>query len=340
MPVVVFRGIEGWCDRLQVLAHCIGYCLKFNTALCVDWDDMVWGAGEFDFNSCFELVGIRTMTKTQVLKLVASGRMDVRPSCWDLRKMAVHIHGETHGDAYIGEFMKFEIEKVEGDVLVTNGRGERQWDVRLLCEHLRFKPAVVEGIKKRLADFDPNSVVIHLRGTDRPDKGDYTEKAVEAVKATGIPHSQVYVVTDQRDLWERFHAGIPEARLTNPESNILRIAPTNANGTHQIHPAVLKSLGVTKWDMMLDLMADWVALVSAQTAIGRSESTYFSMARSIHAAKWSKLMVQETPQGEQGWFPPSKTSPTYNETLLLPCREQTEIQRGTGLTVPDPQDVC
>jgi hypothetical protein len=297
----------------------------------VDWDDMVWGAGEFDFNSCFELEGIKVMNKTQVLKLVAAG-VDVRPSCWDLRKMAVHIHSETHGDAYIGEFMKFELEKVEGQVLVTNGRGERQWDVRLLSKHLRFKPAVVEGIRRRLANFDPNSVVVHLRGTDRPDKGDYTEKALEAVKKLGIPHSQVYVVSDQRDLWERFHAGIPEARLSNPESNILRIPPTSERGTHQIHPTDLKRMGVTKWDMMLDLLADWVALVSAQTAIGRSESTYFSMARSLHATEWSKLF--------RGWVPPSKTSPNYNETLLLPCWEQTEIQRGVGLALPEPQDVC
>ena len=49
MPVVVFKGIEGWCDRLQVLAHCFAYCRKFNTALCVDWDDAIWcGMREFE----------------------------------------------------------------------------------------------------------------------------------------------------------------------------------------------------------------------------------------------------------------------------------------------------
>lgn len=331
MPVLVFRGYEGWCDRLQVLAHCFEYCSRFNTTLCVDWHDMVWGAMEFDFYDCFEVVGIPTMTKTQVLKLVATGRMDVRPSCWDFVKLADHLRTETYGDAYIGDFMSTEkMEKCPGDVLVTNGRGPRMWDVKKVAKHLRFKPAVLEGIKERLKDFDPNSVVVHLRGTDRPDAtGNYTEKAVEAVKKTGIHPNQVFVVTDQRDLWERFHAGFPGARLVNPDSNILKLPPTNAKGTHQQEPKDLKALGVKKWDMMLDLLADWVALVSAATAVGRSESTYFSMARSIHAIAdegWTEMFL--------GWKPSSKTLQECNETLLLSHREQTEIQQGTGESVP------
>ena len=326
MPVVVFRGIEGWCDRLQVLAHCIQYCLRFNAVLCVDWHDMVWGGGEFDFNSCFTLEGVKTMNRLQMLKLVATGRMDVRPSCWDLGKMMRHLDAETWKDEYIGEFMKFELVKCPGDILVTNGRGERQWDCRLLCKHLRFQPAVVEGIKERLKDYDPNSLVVHLRGTDRPDaEGNYTEKAIEAAKKTGIHPNQVFVVTDQKELWERFRAGFPGARLVNPASNILRL-PTSKNGTHQFHILELKKLGVKKWDMMLDLLADWVALVSASTAMGRSESTYFSMARSLHELSWEEMLG--------GWKPHSKTLAQYNETLLLSHREQTKIQQGTGEHVP------
>jgi hypothetical protein len=295
----------------------------------VDWNDVVWGGGEFDFYSCFEVEGIKTMTKRQVLNLVATGRMDVRPSCWDLKKMVCQINAITHGDAYIGEFAKFDLVQCPGDVLVTNGRGERQWDCKVLCRHLRFRPEVVKGIQERLKDFDPNSIVVHLRGTDRPDAvGNYTEKAVEAVKKTGIHPNQVFVVTDQRDLWERFVAGFPGARLVNPASNILRVPPTKERGTHQINPADLKTLGVKKWDMMLDLLADWVALVSTSTAVGRSESTYFSMARSIHdTEEWSQMLG--------GWSPFSKTLAEYNETLLLSCREQTEIQQGVAEHVPE-----
>lgn len=298
---------------------------------------MVWGAMEFDFYDCFEVVGIKTMTKPQVLKLVATGRMDVRPSCWDFKKIADHLRTETYKDEYIGEFMTTdEMKKCPGDVLVTNGKGPRMWDVRLLAKHLRFKPAVVKGIQERLKDFDPNSIVVHLRGTDRPDaEGNYTEKAIEAVKKTGIHPNQVFVVTDQRELWERFSAGFPGARLANPNSNILKLASTNKRGSHQQEPSDLKKWGVKKWDMMVDLLADWTALVSCATAVGRSESTYFSMARSIHHIQddgWKEMFG--------GWSPFSKTLQEHNETLLLSHREQTEIQQSTGEHVPTAQSVC
>jgi lipoprotein signal peptidase len=47
--IVLFKGWEGWCDRLQVLTHLINYCLKYDAKLCVDWEDMVWGGDEFVF---------------------------------------------------------------------------------------------------------------------------------------------------------------------------------------------------------------------------------------------------------------------------------------------------
>lgn len=306
MPVLVFRGLEGWCDRLQVLSHCFLYCKKFNASLCVDWSDGVWGGGEFDFHDCFELEGIKTMSKAQVLKLAATGRMDIRPKCWDFMKMATHLNNVTYADEYIGEFMKHDIVKCPGDVLVTNGRGDRTWDLKNITEHLRFKPAVLEGVKERLKDYDPNSVVVHLRGTDRPDsKGNYMEKSIEALK--DCPYL-IYVVTDQRDLWEKFHEAIPQSKLVNPNSNILKMPPTHECGTHQTDPAKLRKLGIKKWDMMLDLMADWVALVTAAKGCGRDESTYFSMARRINALgedKWSQMFG--------GWVPFSKSIAEYND---------------------------
>lgn len=327
MPVVVFRGLEGWCDRLQVLCHCFTYCSKFNSALCVDWDDGVWGAGELDFYTCFDVIGLKTMTKQQVLKLVSSGRMDIRPKCWTPQQMAVHLHNATYDDAHIGEFMKFEIQKCEGDVLVTNGKGDRTWDLRTLPLHLRFKPKVMEGIKNALKDFDPNSVVVHLRGTDRPDaKGGYLEKSVEALKDS--PY-QIFVVTDQRDLWEQFHKAIPKSKLVNPNSNILKMPPTNERGTHQTEPSLLRKMGIRKWDMMVDLLADWVALVSARMACGRSESTYFAMARGFNALgeeEWSKVFG--------GWVPFSKSLQEYNEAILLSGGREAETEQVVVEVVP------
>jgi len=305
MPVVVFKGLEGWCDRIQVLAHCFEYCSLFNAFLCVDWTDNVWGGGEFDFHDCFEIVDLKQMSKAQVLRLVAGRKMDIRPPCWTPERIALSTH-YSYSEDFVGEFMKFEIVKCPGDVLVTNGKGDRYWDLRRITKHLRFKPAVMEGIKERLKDFDPNCVIVHLRGTDRPDsKGNYMEKSIEVLKDCS---HLVYVVTDQRDLWEKFHEGVPHSRLVNPNSNILKLEPTNARGTHQMSSEQLKELGIKKWDMMLDLLADWVALVTARKGCGREESTYFQMSRGINRLgeeEWSKMFG--------GWVPFSKTIAEYND---------------------------
>ena len=332
MPVIMFRAFEGWCDRLQVLAHCITYCKEFNTALCVDWDDYIWGGNrEFDFNDCFEIVGIRTMSKTKVCQMAHTGKFKIRPPCWDAMKMWNALTTEIYETEYIGEFMNAEIKKVEGDILVTNGKGDRRYDTRELVEHLRFQPEVIKGIQKRLKDFDPNSVVVHLRGTDRPDeKGDWTEKCIEATKTITY---KIFVVTDQLELWERFHKEVPHSQLVNPNSSVLRISTPDKRGTHQLIPPELKELGITKWEYMLDVLADWVALVFARQGCGRSESTYFDMARRLNQNKNKENILR-------GWEPHSKSIQEYNEALLLSHREQTEIQQGVSVVVPTAQDVC
>lgn len=334
MPVLVFRAIEGWCDRLQVLSHCFTYCVKYNTALCVDWSDYVWGGNyEFNFYDCFDVLGIKTVRKDWVMRLAKTGNMKFSPPCWDSEKMWAPYRDEFFQKQYEGEFMCENPPKVEGDILVTNGNGIRTWDIHAILRHLRFKPRLLNDIKKRLKDFDPNSVVVHLRGTDRPDgKGDWTDKCIEAVK--DLPY-QIYVITDQRDLWEKFHARVPQSKLVNPNSCILKMPPTDKHGTHQTIPPEMDKLGIKKWDYMVDLLTDWVALVTAQQACGRSESTYFLMARAINKrgmGEWMKLFG--------GWKPYSKSSQEYNETLLLSNRKQEEIQQSTGVAVSSTQDLC
>ena len=161
---------------------------------------------------------------------------------------------------------------------MTNGKGDRYFDAKVIVKHLRFKRDIVKELAKRLDQFDPNSCVVHLRGTDRPDgKGDWTQKCIEATKDLTY---QVFVVTDQRDLWERYKEAVPHAKLVNPNSCILRIPPSNERGTHQIIPPELKKLNITKRDYVLDVLTDWVALATARQACGRTESTYFEMALS------------------------------------------------------------
>jgi hypothetical protein len=332
MPVVVFRAIEGWCDRLQVLSHFFQYCVEFNTALCVDWSDYIWaGNREFDFYDCFYVEGIKTVKKDWVCVLTKNSKLKITPPCWDAHKIWDPLTPETGSEEY--ECLPEKYGKIEGDVIVSNGRGHRRWSGPAIANHLRFKPKLLNAIQERLKDFDPNSCVVHLRGTDRPDsKGNYMEKSIEKLKDTTY---QVYVVTDQWDLWEKFKQGVPHAKLVNPDTVIMKITPPENMGSHQLTPPELKALGITKWQYMVDLLTDWVALVTAKQGCGRFESTFFFMARLMNKQgedQWSKMFG--------GWKPHSKSLQQYNETLLLSHREQAEIQQGTCVSVPTAQDIC
>ena len=333
MPVIVTRAFEGWCDRLQVLSHCFQYCVEFNTALCVDWSDYIWaGNREFDFHDCFEVVGgIKVVKKDWVCVLTKHGKLKITPPCWDAQKIWDPLTTETYSKDY--ECLTEKYEKIEGDVLVSNGKGNRKWDGRAIAKHLRFKPKLLNAIKERLKDFDPNSCVVHLRGTDRPDsEGNYMERAINEVKDKTY---QIYVITDQWDLWEKFRQGVPHAKLVNPDTVIMKITPPEKMGSHQLTPPELKKLGITKWQYMVDLLTDWVALVTAKQACGRYESTFFLMARvmnKIGEEEWTKMFG--------GWKPHSKSLQQYNETLLLSHREQAEIQQSAGQFIPSAQDVC
>ena len=328
MPVVVFKGIEGWCDRLQVLAHCFAYCRKFNTALCVDWDDAIWcGMREFDFYDSFEVVGIKTIKKEQVCRMIhaSKSRIKIVPPCWTLEEL-VRFPPNTMDKDHEGPLMRFEVnEKIDGDVIVTNGRGERRWDVTDLATHLRVRPKMREAIKTILKDFNPYGTTLHLRGTDRPDKG-FVENAVRYLKSK-TELRILNVITDSKELWDHIKKELPHAKLVNPNAKLLNLPPS-VHGTHQTDPRELKRLGITKWDMLVDLLADWFALCFSKGGIGREESTYFSMARSLH------LLGEDKVEAILGWKPDGIIIAPNNEAAVLSERVQEKAGQDAGTLVP------
>ena len=277
MPVLVFKGIQGLADRLQMLSHCIRYCKENNTNLCVDWEDHVWGGLEFDFYRIFSIEGVKTMRKYKVKEILDKKHPNIQPPCWTPLKIIHHISKEEMNPIFQGTFQN-SFDRVPGDVLVTNGEGLRTYDCRVLIEHLRFKPEIVEILKQRLQHFQRNSLIIHLRGTDRHISEADLEKAVETFN---VSHLKKYVVTDEKELWDKFKAKVPDAELVNPNPALFRL-PSSPHGTHQHFPKLLKENGITKWEMVLDLLTDFTALILADKAGGRAESTFFYMARGIH----------------------------------------------------------
>jgi hypothetical protein len=230
--------------------------------------------------------------------------------------------------------MKFgEVPRVDADVIITNGDGERTYDVEAFVKHVRLRPWVLEGIKSILSDFDPNSIVIHLRGTDRPEEK-YIGSAINVLKDEHrLP---IYAITDDRKLWEEFKAGVPQARLLNPNSTSLRIKVNEKMGIHFAKPSELKAQGITKKQLLIELLADWFALTLAQSGFGREVSTYFQMARRLHGV--GNDVISENLLG--GWMPTRKNIETNNEANLLPCGKQAEASESIDSIVSSAPSLC
>jgi hypothetical protein len=296
---------------------------------------MVWGGGEFGFDEVMELVGVDTATKHEALRAMVQQGAKVHPPHWTFEDVYFRMPGRrahlvglnSVAKSYIPSIMTHnEPPVVNADVIVTNGDGDRLYDLSEFTTHVRFRPWVVEGIKTILADFDPHSFVVHLRGTDRPDEG-YVTNAIRILKEEfRLP---IYVVTDELRLWEEFKAGVPHAKLVNPNSSSLRIKLPSKRGLHFALPSELKEQGITKKELLIEFLADWFALVFAHTAVGREKSTYFMMARALHGAENA---VASDVLG--GWKPQTKSCPDGNEAPVLSHREQEETGGAVAEFVP------
>jgi hypothetical protein len=269
MPVILFKAIEGFGDRLQVLCHCLRYCEKYDTKLCVDWTDPVWGYYGFDF--IFQIIGIRTIPKGDVVSFALSGA-EIRPPAWTVADIEAPTSKKVLGNTYIGEFMNLKENKCPGDILATNGRGKRIWDTGILAKYLRLRPNISKKIFEILPDLS-QTTVFHLRGTDRRSE-EFMKEAIKIAYETPRP---IMVVTDSKALLDEFVSKIPGAKLVNPNAQLIEL-PDAANGTHQTARKTLKKLQLSKWEMTIDLLADFFAIALAKNSFGMKESTFYEMA--------------------------------------------------------------
>jgi hypothetical protein len=334
MPVVVMKATEGFADRLQSLSHCIEYCKTHDAYLCVDWSDIIWGNGEFNFQDVFELRGLKTMTKEQVCILARQPGIKINPPAWTPELIWMPSNRSIFKEELVGDFMTKSnpIPKCEGDILVTNGNGDRGWWTRNIAEHVVLRPHVSEQVRALLTGFNPNSCVVHLRGTDRPDET-FTDHAITTISQ--FPEEcPVYVVTDMPSMWYKFKTGVPRSELVN-KGDLFKLPETSKYGTHHILPTQIKEYGVNKWTLMIELLADFVALWSAQWAVGKTQSHYFRMAREM-----AKLPSSGLSRFLGGWTPWEKVVVINNETFLLSNRVKEETSEAVGAFVPCPRNLC
>ena len=91
----------------------------------------------------------------------------------------------------------------------------------------------------------------------------------------------VYHISDSVELMNEWTKKVPHSQLCNPNCSILQITDTAKKATHLMDSSELKSYGISKYDLIIDSLADFVALTFATSAVGQTKSVYFEVARKL-----------------------------------------------------------
>ena len=270
--IVYMKAYEGFSDRLQVLSHLLHYCLTYNAAICVDWRDENWGQGKRDFDDYFDIVGVPLIKWQDVPE-----SNSIIPACWTMEDLRNPMNKSLLGDKYIGPIMSDQLKKIEGDIIVTNGRGFRKYYCNTIVQNIRFKPDIVTIMKERLSNFYLPCTVVHLRGTDR-----YNETEIHTLFEKYnklLPHSKirVYIVSDSKKMVDAWTRQFPKAELVNKNSCVLKLPAELKSGSHQLSGEILEFYGIDKYTLIVETLTDFMALCYATNVIGDMKSAFYTM---------------------------------------------------------------
>ena len=276
--IVVMKSGVGFVDRLQALSHIIEYCIINKAVLCVDWRDYSWGQGQWDFHDFFEILGIYTIPLDIVTRIVNA---KIVPVCWTNELIKKPLQKHINTVEYSGPIMQEGYKKIEGDIIVTNCKGYRYYHTRNILTNIRFKKNISDLIQQRLLNYYLPATVVHLRGTDRftPDVIDILVKEYNLLDEESKKH--VYHISDSVELMNEWTKKVPYSQLCNSNCSILRITDTSKKATHLMNSSELDSFGIRKYELIIDSLADFVALAFATSAVGQTKSVFFEVARKL-----------------------------------------------------------
>ena len=246
MKFIISKGFEGFCDRLQCLSDCLTVSLKYNRTLIVDWNDRIWKEGFYRY-FWFEDI-----------PEPAAVEGEIWPRWW---KDAL---AKPAGDWIykLRDELTFDIERADpyAGVWVHPGIGIRTYNFGILARHWRLTDDCKEHVLEHLKGV-PDLPVVHLRGTDREFKEERFEELVGLVPKAAV-------VSDDEGLVQRWMQRCPESVV------VTKRFVSNKIGGHRVNEWELPD-GLTKHQMNLDLIADFMTLACAKEAHALNEESLF-----------------------------------------------------------------
>ncbi len=290
--IVVMKGNCGFGDRLQVLSQCITYCLALNARIAVDWRDKMWGQGDLDFSTYFDIIGIPVVTIEEVAKLMEEGAV-ANPSAWTPELMRATPEKTRDIKYNLDEKdLKTETERIKGDILVFNTQGFRKFSNSNIINNIRMKPDIIELVKTKISKMELPCCTVHLRGTDRLNEKNtetIAKNNIEAIYQKLPRHCKVpgrcYVISDMEPMLVEWLKNHPECVPLQDESFTRQFSAEDLgdqSGIHSYCKEILDFYDIQKHDLNVECISEFVAMCFSDNAAGNKESCFFKMSRFIN----------------------------------------------------------
>jgi hypothetical protein len=258
MKYLVVKGWLGFGDRMESLQMAVDFALKHKLQIYVDWRDSMWTHGTEDFYTYFKLVNIPVLNSLNDIPEDAT----FYPTFWK-GKLNQHLSTEFFNenmkeDMHIGQLNK----EYPADVIVSTLNN------RIIYNDLTFFANVFRvidpNVKAKLSERKQklplsNAWGIHIRGTDRTNSKN-RDLAIQSIASNvttmgGLNGVKMIAVSDDKEclaVWRRFY---PETIIASE----LSISQNSLKGNHNLSKDVL---GVSKYEMNVDMLTDFFTLAS------------------------------------------------------------------------------
>ena len=345
MRFAVLKGIQGFGDRLQCLLQAIRYAQHSERILVVDWRDTDWthDATQFAFEDFFRLQGIPSFGINEFCQYIAAhgSQLSVVPSTWthkltDWRYQNwiysdIFSHPRSDGDEAlnqcISEIIAYKRPDFDADVVVLPGvyrrvcnYGDVHWIRPSRWLEWRLRSLLDSQSELRRFQYD----VVHLRGGSKSWAGGH-------VPLKGLAEQIEKTWPDEDGFFERMHTAYINLIQTMPPLPLLLVSdsqqltdswqkrfgscltvPTfNAileeSGTHKLTAGQLKQHAISKADLNVELLRDFVLLTNARSITWDGISLFSKAAVGCKKTGVSLLWLEESDATAAATTPSSST---------------------------------
>ena len=311
MKFLVYKGLEGWGDRIQGGLEAVRYARLTNRILIFDWRDPDWsGEKGCILENFFRFEGVRRFDLESFLMYFESYRdtLTVFPPAWTR-----FVTDGDYAHRARGQFFRWPFDEVprsdilalkapdvESDVVVIPFGARHFWweDFRYIQLSELVRPALRSFFRQaglRFGKYD----AVHLRAGSKtwdierninrklsakinekfPTEQTYLDYIVQQVQAMrrDVPTLPILVISDSRDMARKFIDLVPDARFVGQSFE----GEIPASGIHKASAERLRATGLSRYDINTEMLRDFAVLLNARAVFSDDISMFSTTAKRI-----------------------------------------------------------